>query len=175
MRCPACGNDLREKTVGDLTVDVCEGGCGGVWFDAFELKKVDEPTESLGIQLLDVPRDESLVLDPTRKRTCPRCEGMTLMRHFFSVKCQIEVDECPKCAGVWLDHEELAKIRSLFGSEAEAKQAAREYFAEAFGPELAAVAARSDRQTRKAEKFARMFRFLCPSFYLPGKQDWGAF
>ena len=45
VKCPACGNNLTEKKFGEVTVDVCEGGCGGVWFDWFEFKKVDEPHE----------------------------------------------------------------------------------------------------------------------------------
>jgi len=24
-------------------------------------------------------------------------------------------------------------------------------------------------------KISNMFRFICPSYYIPGKQDWGAF
>jgi hypothetical protein len=27
----------------------------------------------------------------------------------------------------------------------------------------------------KARKIANMFRFVCPSYYIPDKQDWGAF
>jgi len=44
MNCPACGNILEQMTVGDVTVDVCQRGCGGIWFDNFELEKFDEPT-----------------------------------------------------------------------------------------------------------------------------------
>ena len=36
MKCPACFNELTELQVGNLTVDACQGGCGGIWFDAFE-------------------------------------------------------------------------------------------------------------------------------------------
>ena len=39
---PGVRRTLTQKLVGDLSVDVCEGGCGGIWFDHFELKKVDE-------------------------------------------------------------------------------------------------------------------------------------
>jgi uncharacterized protein len=37
MKCPACFNELTQLQVGSLVVDVCQGGCGGIWFDAFEL------------------------------------------------------------------------------------------------------------------------------------------
>src|SRR6266436_2061578 len=89
MKCPACFNELSQLQVGKLTVDVCHGGCGGIWFVAFELQRVD----------------------PTRKRECPRCEGIKLQRHFFSAKRRVEVDQCPNCGGYWLDAGELALVR----------------------------------------------------------------
>ena len=42
MKCPACKNPLLEKDAEGMTLDVCYGGCGGIWFDAFELQRVDE-------------------------------------------------------------------------------------------------------------------------------------
>ena len=33
MKCPACGGTLVEVRQADLTVEVCQQGCGGVWFD----------------------------------------------------------------------------------------------------------------------------------------------
>ena len=41
MKCPACENELTDKDVGGVTVDICNGGCGGLWFDNFEFKKFD--------------------------------------------------------------------------------------------------------------------------------------
>jgi uncharacterized protein len=112
MKCPACFNELVEMTVGRLTVDVCQGGCGGIWFDAFELQQADEESETVGEPLLRIERDETLVVDPTRKRECPRCEAIKLHRHFFSARRQVEVDQCPNCGGYWLDAGELALIRA---------------------------------------------------------------
>jgi Zn-finger nucleic acid-binding protein len=112
MKCPACFNELTELQVGSLTVDACQGGCGGIWFDAFELQKVDEESESAGGPLLSIQRDERLVVDPSRKRECPRCAGIKLHRHFFSAKRRVEVDQCPNCGGYWLDAGELALIRA---------------------------------------------------------------
>ena len=48
MKCPACEKELQQITIETITLDVCEGGCGGIWFDNFELEKVDEPHESAG-------------------------------------------------------------------------------------------------------------------------------
>jgi len=97
--------------VGTLVVDVCQDGCGGIWFDAYELQQVDEQNEAAGEPLLGIRRDERIVVDPSRKRECPRCAGIKLHRHFFSAKRRIEVDECPNCGGYWLDAGELALVR----------------------------------------------------------------
>ena len=72
MKCPACYNELVQKQVGNVSVDVCEGGCGGIWFDAFELQRVDEEQEPAGEHLLEVERDARITIDPARKRPCPR-------------------------------------------------------------------------------------------------------
>jgi len=175
MKCPACENQLQQMTVADVTVDVCKGGCGGIWFDNFELKKFDEPNESAGEALLDIELNKTVAVDHSKKLKCPKCDDIVMMRHFFSVKHEVEVDECPGCGGIWLDAGELKHMRSLFETEQQRKQAAEEYFSELFGNQLAAMKAQDDTKVAKARKFAHMFRFICPTNYIPGKQDWGAF
>jgi len=166
---------LQEVTVEDVMVDVCKGGCGGIWFDQFELKKFDEPHESAGQALLDVERDQSLTVDHTKRLNCPKCDDIVMMRHFFSVKKDVEVDECPGCGGFWLDAGELGTIRSLFETEEERCKAADDYFSEVFGDKMAAMRAENKAKLNKARKISNMFRFICPSYYIPGNQDWGAF
>jgi uncharacterized protein len=112
MKCPACFNPLTEIQVGSLRVDVCQKGCGGIWFDAFELERVDEEHEAVGVPLLQIERDERIVVDFSRKRDCPRCSGVKLHQHFFSAKRRVQVDQCPNCGGYWLDAGELAQIRA---------------------------------------------------------------
>src|SRR4030095_15969652 len=46
VKCPSCKNELREKGAGSMTVDVCYGGCGGIWFDRSELERVDARSAS---------------------------------------------------------------------------------------------------------------------------------
>jgi len=175
MKCPACGRSLTQTEAGGVTVDVCKGGCGGIWFDNFEVKKFDEPNESAGEALLDLERDPAVVVDHEKRLNCPKCDNVVMMRHFWSVKRKVQVDECPACGGVWLDAGELAGIRSLFNTEQERHQAAEAYFDEVFGDKLKAMAAENGAKLAKARKFANMFRFICPTHYIPGKQDWGAF
>ncbi len=175
MKCPACSNELQEMTVADITVDVCKGGCGGMWFDNFELKKFDEPHESTGQALLEIERDPNVVAENQEKLKCPKCDNIVMMRHFFSVKKKVEMDECPGCAGIWLDAGELAQIRSMFETEEEKHKAAEEYFDDVFGDELAAAEAKEQAKLEKVRRATRVFRFICPTNYIPGKQDWGAY
>jgi Zn-finger nucleic acid-binding protein len=98
-----------------------------------------------------------------------------MMRHFFSAKRQVVVDECPSCGGHWLDPGELRTIRTEYASEEEREHAAQAYFAEVFGPTLAAAHAETEEDLARARNIAHAFRFISPSYYIPGKQDWGAF
>ena len=175
MKCPACGNNLQEINVSGVAVDVCQGGCGGIWFDNFELKKFDEPHESAGEELLDIERDEGIALDHTKTLKCPKCEDIIMTRHFFSVKKQVKVDECPGCGSFWLNAGELGRIRSLFNTEEEKNKAAEEYFSEVFGSQLVAIKDANEAKLKKAQKVSNIFRFICPSYYVPAKQDWGAY
>jgi Zn-finger nucleic acid-binding protein len=175
MKCPACSAEMEEMIVEGITVDVCKKGCGGLWFDRFELQKVDEPHESAGESLLQVERNKNIKLDHSQPRMCQKCEDILMTRHFFSVKKEVEVDECPACGGVWLDCGELGQIRTQFSSEEERKKAAEEYFEEIFGKELKKMRQESKEKLEKARKIAHIFRFICPSYYIPGKQEGAAF
>lgn len=167
MNCPVCGMEMEEVKIDAIAVDVCKQGCGGLWFDRFELKKVDEPHESAGEGLLMQGQGRGKP-DPSQKRMCPKCEKMPLMRHFFSVKKEVEVDECPKCGGFWLDGGELAQIRGQFGSEEERKQAAKVWCGNVAEEGLADMRAASAEGRERAQKIRTMFRFICPSTYLSG-------
>ena len=175
MQCPACKNQLQQISLGNIALEVCENGCGGIWFDNFELQKVDEPRESEGESLLEIPRNENISIDPSKKKKCPKCDDQQMIQHFFSVKRNVEVDECPSCAGIWLDCGELRTIRSQFNSDEERRKAADDYFSEIFGEDLAAMKAESEEKLEKAKKIAWFFRFICPTYYIKGDQEWGAF
>ncbi|MDP2653597.1 MAG: zf-TFIIB domain-containing protein [Candidatus Omnitrophota bacterium] len=175
MICPSCTNKLTPKTVDDITVDTCENGCGGLWFDAFELRKVDEPKERKGEALLEIKRKDGIRIKFDRQRRCPKCKSIVMRQFYFSVKRLVQIDECGQCGGVWLDVGELAMIRSQFKNEQERREAAEQYFTELFGATLDKITAEEKEKLEKARQIASVFRFLCPSNYLPGKQKWGAF
>jgi hypothetical protein len=112
MKCPACDRDLSPTKAGGVTLDVCQGGCGGIWFDAFELNRVVQPPEGGRDIVLSIERDAQLQVDPARKRKCPKCADLFLMRHFITRLKQVEVDDCPGCGGLWLDAGELSRMKA---------------------------------------------------------------
>ena len=175
MYCPACHYPMTETTVSDVKMDICEGGCGGIWFDTYEFRKFDEPHEYAGDQVLFTPRDPKRHIDKEDKHICPRCTGVIMMRHFFSVKRTVELDECASCGGIFLDAGELAALRDLYRTEEERRQHAEEVFDEMFGPELTERLVSSQEKLARKKRVSHMLRFICPSYYLPDDQDWGAF
>ncbi len=173
MKCPACENTMTERKVSDIVLDVCDNGCGGIWFDKSEFKKFDEPHEPDADTLLKLNVNKR----PTAKApySCPRCAPVKLFRHFSSVKRHVSIDSCPKCTGVWLDVGELAGIKQEFSSEAERRAAAETVYSEMFNSEFNTLRAESLDKLRTAQKFAQAFRFISPSYFIPGKQSGGAF
>ena len=174
MNCPACGTVMTEIAAGDVKVQACKGGCGGLWFDEWTLGKVDQPDQSAGESLLNIAQNASLKVDQSQRRKCPR-DSVVMMRHFWSVKRDVVVDECPKCEGIFLDPGELAAIRADYKSDAERHGAAKAYYSEMFDQQLAGMLRQDKAKLESARRVARIFKFVCPSYYIPGKQAWGAF
>lgn len=175
MQCPACQNTMKKVTVAGIDVDVCHGGCGGLWFDQFEFKKFDEPHEEAGTELLEVPADPAIKVDHQSKRACPNCEGFIMMRNTYSVKREVEIDTCAGCAGVFLDAGELNIIRGQYETEEARKAAAVAVFEEVLEPELELRKGQVEGSTEQSRRFANMVKFICPSYYIPNNQKWGAF
>lgn len=175
MLCPACGDGLTEVKVADFTVDVCDAGCGGIWFDWFELQRVDEPHETAGEALVNIKAESNTEVDADKRRQCPRCGDVVLMRHFWSVRHEVEVDECPQCAGFWLDAGELEHIRSLFETEEQRRNAGIAEFREQFGDEIAKMDAENQARLEAVLEVTRKYRVLCPSQFVGDSSEWGVF
>jgi hypothetical protein len=141
MICPACNRRLSALTVGALTVDVCRGGCGGIWFDNFELEKVDQAHEQLGESLTTLEFDLTVEIRGG-KRSCPRCLDIVMLQHRFSPEKPVVVDECPKCGGMWLDGGELSQIRRQTPTAEDRKKAATQFLNRMFLEDLAQLRAR---------------------------------
>lgn len=127
MKCPGCKRELSELAAGEVTVDVCRGGCGGVWFDDRELKKFDEQSEVDGELILTAEKDANIRPTDTAPRSCPRCPDEVLCRRFYDIQNQVTVDQCLKCSGIFLDTGELQAIRGQYRTESDRNAAADAY------------------------------------------------
>ena len=174
MNCPACGTAMTEVAAGSVKVQACKGGCGGLWFDEWVLGKVDEPAQSAGETLLHIEQNPNITVDPSQRYKCPRDPDIVMMRHFWSVKRDVTVDECPKCEGIFLDPGELAEIRSDYASDADRHEAAKAYYGEMFDTQIAGLVKKDEKKLATAQKISNIFKFVSPRYYMAGKHDWGS-
>lgn len=174
MNCPACGTAMTEMTVAGVKIDACQGGCGGLWFDRFELAKVEKAGQSAGAELLDIEKSATNTSSNDGPRHCPR-DGTPMTRHFASVKRVVQIDECAQCRGVFLDAGELTTIEAEYASPEDRHKATEAYYGEMFDDQLEQIRSQDQAKVQRARRIAHLLRFICPSYYIPGKQSWGAF
>lgn len=120
INCPACGEKMEKIYVDSarVYVDVCLNGCGGIYFDNREFKKMDEKSENID-SLLEALKDKEFApVDETAQRKCPVC-GAIMHKNYSSIKKEIQVDDCYACGGKFLDNGELSKIRNEYGTDSE--------------------------------------------------------
>ena len=159
MRCPACGTAMTEVATGSIKVQACRGGCGGLWFDEWSLRKLEAQGPSAGAELLKVPQNSAVHVDPNQRRKCPVDQDIVMTRHFWSVKREVTVDQCPKCEGVFLDPGELAEIEGQYNSDEQRHQAAHAYYREMFDTQLAGMLMQDKPREESARHVAHVFKF----------------
>ncbi|MDM8515947.1 zf-TFIIB domain-containing protein [Desulfobacterales bacterium HSG16] len=111
IKCPACNTSLISLETGTIRADICNS-CGGIWFDRFELMKANRCEHAEVEALLNVKIDADAVVELKDRINCPKCLKIVMMRHLFNADTEVEVDECPGCAGHWLDAGKFKKIRT---------------------------------------------------------------
>ncbi len=73
-----------------------DDGRRGIWFDRYELMRVDESQESAGEELLSIERDPNLSVVRTKRLRCPKGDDAVMARHFFSAKRWVTGDDRPE-------------------------------------------------------------------------------
>lgn len=118
--CPACGKKMEKIFIpsASMNVDICLNGCGGIYFDNREYKRVDEQHEDITPILEAIENKTFKPVNQEIKRTCPAC-GAKMVKNFSSANLAIQIDECYSCGGTFLDNGELQKIRTEFTTEKE--------------------------------------------------------
>jgi len=67
LKCPACDHTLTEMTIGSITADVCQDGCGGVWLDNQELTRSVSVDDDIEADTACIQWSEDVVVDADRK------------------------------------------------------------------------------------------------------------
>ena len=66
-------------------------------------------------------------------------------------------------------------IRGDYKTDADRHAAAKAYYGEMFDEQIKGIVEKDKAKVAKARRVANMFKFISPSYYIPGKQAWGAF
>lgn len=166
MKCSVCKKEMVEEDFGGVKVDVCKNGCKGIWFDWFELSKLDEKNEGFGDALkeaLDYPR----VNDENRQKiNCPQC-GLPMHTHKYQSSKEVNVDECYACGGFFLDSGEMRAIRDTFMSEQEEKEYLQKLLDDI--PSYQQTKLDLRRKKVRTDALRKYTRFLRLSYYMTGK------
>jgi Zn-finger nucleic acid-binding protein len=89
-----------------------------MWFDWFELEKLDERNEGLGKAVGEALAQPQASGEHRGKIDCPKC-GVPMYAHRYKKAAHAMVDECINCGGFFLDGGELKTIRDTFMSKEE--------------------------------------------------------
>jgi len=108
--CPACSGVVRVVPSPDVPLGACES-CGGAWLAAHRLAELLYRPESelqqifRAIQRLRVGKER-----PRHPRArCPGC-GVALRRAAVGALLHHEVENCPRCAGTFVDYGTLQEL-----------------------------------------------------------------
>ena len=120
INCPACGNEMKKIYIEEqnFIVDICLEGCGGIWLDNKELKKIDEKHENIEAITNAQQGKEFQSIDENSDRICPLC-NVKMHKNHVSAKKEIVIDECYACGGKFLDNNELEQIRNQYENNEE--------------------------------------------------------
>jgi Zn-finger nucleic acid-binding protein len=115
MNCPRCKSVLTTRTYeAEVKVDECPD-CHGVWLDASDLKQIEDTVENDYSEQLKTPDNTvGRSFEMARQQSlpdidCPKC-GRRMVKKERHHASGVLVDQCPGCAGFWLDRGELESL-----------------------------------------------------------------
>ncbi|HAV64038.1 MAG TPA: hypothetical protein DCY13_16935, partial [Verrucomicrobiales bacterium] len=100
-RCTADGTRLWNQVVSGVGVFGCPT-CGGLWLPAKSWRQI---CRLAGRSVAVVARPSKS--RQTSRRGCPDCGSPDPS---ILLAGSVEVDQCPQCLGVWLDHGEIDRL-----------------------------------------------------------------
>lgn len=123
--CPECGGALHEVFAEAnygrvLLLEQCRG-CGGVWFDRFELYFVTGRSMK-DLEAIDRATFTAKPPDEAGKGLCPKCEKPLAVFADPNLPKDALIERCAGCSGLWLNRGELGRYaahkEALGGSRA---------------------------------------------------------
>ncbi|MBI4482689.1 MAG: zf-TFIIB domain-containing protein [Acidobacteria bacterium] len=114
MRCPKCPGRLEPRLDRSVNLDRCPR-CYGLWFQRDEVAKFNQFDPDFPLTHF-----KRLPGKPTRLR-CPQCKGF-LDQTWYAPGADLEVDRCTNCEGVWLDEDEIEKVRRILKGELKSRR-----------------------------------------------------
>jgi len=144
LACPRCGHPLtRVRVQGENSpaiVEVCCGGCGGMWLGPEDIQAGLSLTHSdclLDLQqgagareetrwsMLEVTEGQrSEPIDLEKWLNCIYC-GRGMLRYRWNGTSGVMLDECPAGCGLWVDGGEIQAMRQFQEAEALSPEGAR--------------------------------------------------
>lgn len=161
MKCPACGKEMVEENFG-VNVDVCKNGCKGIWFDQHELAMLDENNEGLGRALEEALMSPRVNDENRPQLNCPKC-NIPMRPHTYKRAKEVNVDECYKCGGFFLDSGELKEVRDNFMSDEEMDAYLQQILSEV--PEYEEAKAEMAQEKERIEAINHYTRFLRANYW----------
>jgi Zn-finger nucleic acid-binding protein len=115
--CPSCKKTMEIVNVEGLDIDRCPS-CGGLFFDNFEIQKVEKKLAIKSHELLENDAKREFRNRPeSPKLPCPKCEGIIMLRKSRSTRAVAAIEVCGKCGGIWAEAGVLSEIHAEENSE----------------------------------------------------------
>jgi Zn-finger nucleic acid-binding protein len=170
MVCPSCNNQLTHFTFTGVSVQACEDGCGGYWLQREQINNICGPPGG-GKKLLQIPPAAGVRIFRDVEHTCPRCQTTLLFKHFFNRELDIQVDQCAKCSGFWI---ESGKLNSLWnqGNANGLCPQVTDYFAEVYENCISTLDIGNPDIRESAQQIVKIFRWISPEEFILGKDVW---
>ncbi|MEW5820562.1 MAG: zf-TFIIB domain-containing protein [Cyanobacteriota bacterium] len=110
LTCPSCKVEMKQETVNDIELDVCDRSCKGVWFDQGELEQIIEVKNKILSDNINQHFNSSGG-DETDK-VCPRCNINLYYKH-WNYDSDLHFLFCNSCRGLFININEFSKIKAV--------------------------------------------------------------
>lgn len=131
MLCPSCGKELEEVKIPSssgvvIKTNQCQN-CGGVWFNDLDLFSLTGREAKILEEISkNEPRESSLNVQSVHY--CPVC-GIPLVRlRDTNIPENININNCPKCNGLWMDRGETIKYKEYQKQKKQQSEEKKEEF-----------------------------------------------